>query len=36
MELKLMKNLVEIMGSRFKASRIQLVRLVTEMIKQGN
>jgi len=34
-EHKVMKNLVAIMGSRFRASRIQLARLVTEMVKQG-
>jgi CRP-like cAMP-binding protein len=34
-EHKVMRNLVVIMGSRFRASRIQLARLVAEMVKQG-
>lgn len=34
-EHKVLKNLVVIMGLRFRASRIQLARLVTEMVKQG-
>lgn len=33
-EHKIMKNLVKIMGSRYRASRIQLARLVAEMVKQ--
>jgi CRP-like cAMP-binding protein len=33
-EPKLMRNLVNIMGSRFRDSRIQLARLVVEMAKQ--
>ena len=34
-EHKLMKNLVAIMGSRFRDSRIQLARFVAEIVKQG-
>ena len=33
-EHKILKNLVKIMGSRYRASRIQLARLVAEMAKQ--
>jgi hypothetical protein len=32
-EYKVMKNLVRVMGSRFRASRIYLARLVAEMVK---
>ena len=34
MEHKVMKNLVVIMGSRFRTSRIQLARFVAETVKQ--
>jgi len=34
-EHQIMKNLVKIMGTTYRASRIQLARLVAEMVKQG-
>jgi hypothetical protein len=34
-EHKMMKNLVKIMGFRYRASRTQLARLVAEMVKLG-